>query len=441
MPTDRADRNPRVGVYIDFDNVVISRYDQVHPSPRDAWRADRVRDLGGQTDGALAVKLDAARVDVGALLDYAASFGRVSFARAYADWSVPANAAYRHQLVDRAVDLTQLFPVSRTKNGADIRLAVDAVTDLTDDEGITHVVLVAGDSDYIALAQRCKKLGRYVIGIGVTGSTSRALVAACDEFSSYDDLPGVLPVEPAEVLPSRSRSRGRVAAAQASAEAVETPVRPQVQTSAETSTERVARTSTEAAPAEAPRQRSRTKKPLPPVDGTDGPAAVEAAPAEAPPAKKAATRKTTARTTAAKKTTVKKAAAKKAVPEAVVEPATDPVADPVAPPPAKNAAAPRRATRAATTAAPVGIDPETRRQSEATDLLVRALRVARDRADTPDEWLHGGGVKSQMQRMDGSFKEKALGFKTFSAFVESRGDVVESRSDAGDGHLRLRLRP
>ena len=27
----------RVAVYIDFDNVVISRYDQVHQEPRDAW--------------------------------------------------------------------------------------------------------------------------------------------------------------------------------------------------------------------------------------------------------------------------------------------------------------------------------------------------------------------------------------------------------------------
>ena len=37
---------------------------------------------------------------------------------------------------------------------------------------ITHVVIVAGDSDYVPLAQRCKRLGRYVVGIGVAGSTS-----------------------------------------------------------------------------------------------------------------------------------------------------------------------------------------------------------------------------------------------------------------------------
>jgi NYN domain/OST-HTH/LOTUS domain len=241
------------------------------------------------------------------VLDYASSYGGVALARAYADWSVPANAAYRRQLVDRAVDLTQLFPVSGTKNGADIRLAVDAMEDLSQYADISHVVIVGGDSDYVPLAQRIKQLGRFVVGIGVTGSTSRALIAACDEFSQYDALPGITPVKP-----------------------------------------------------------------------------------------KAAAKKTAARTAkkSAKKATTKRAAKRTE---------SDPV-------------------------------------QEAADLLVRAIRIAQDKADDDDEWLNGGGVKSQMQRMDPSFKEKALGFKNFSDFVESQSDLVETRADSADGHLRLRLR-
>jgi hypothetical protein len=298
----------RVAVYIDFDNMVISRYDQVHQEPRDAWRADNARDHAPSSsdDDRVGARLAEATVDVGAVLDYSASYGAVALARAYADWSVPANAAYRRQLVDRAVDLTQLFPVSGTKNGADIRLAVDAMEDLRQYADISHVVIVGGDSDYVPLAQRIKQLGRFVVGIGVTGSTSRALIAACDEFSQYDALPGVTPVKP--------------------------------------------------------------------------------------------------------KATAKKAAAKKTAKE-----------------PAKKAASKRAAKRAE--ADPV---------SEAGDLLVRAVRIAQDKADD-DEWLNGGGVKSQMQRMDPSFKEKALGFKNFSDFVESLGDVIETQTDR-DGHLRLRLR-
>jgi uncharacterized LabA/DUF88 family protein len=186
----------RVAVYIDFDNVVISRYDNIHGDG--AWRKDQARDHRrslGSSDP-VDVKLAEAEIDISAIIDYAASFGTVALSRAYADWSVPANAAYKTPLVNRSIDLVQLFSTSGLKNGADIRLAVDAVEDLVQHSDISHVVFVAGDSDYVPLAQRCKRLGRYVVGIGVAGSTSRALVSACNEFIDYADLPGVTPPTP-----------------------------------------------------------------------------------------------------------------------------------------------------------------------------------------------------------------------------------------------------
>ena len=185
MSTD--DSTARVGVYIDFDNIVISRYDQVHR--RGAFQSDDARRHRPDGDGEVATRLRAARVDVDAIIDYASSFGRVVVSRAYADWSQPVNAGYHQQLIDRAVDLTQLFPVGpRMKNGADIRLAVDVIEDLFRLGDLTHVVIIAGDSDYIALAQRAKRLGRTVIGVGVAGSTSRSLMSACDEYADYDAI-------------------------------------------------------------------------------------------------------------------------------------------------------------------------------------------------------------------------------------------------------------
>jgi hypothetical protein len=187
------DTDTRVAVYIDFDNIVISRYDQKHG--RGKWREDRVNKVDTarlSTTSTIAAKVEAATVDIGAILDFASSFGTIVISRAYADWSVDVNAGYRRQLIDRAVDLVQLFTVSTgMKNGADIRLAVDVVEDLFRLDDISHVVIVAGDSDYIALAQRTRRLGRHVVGIGVAGSTSASLAAACDEFVSYDDLPGL----------------------------------------------------------------------------------------------------------------------------------------------------------------------------------------------------------------------------------------------------------
>ncbi len=177
---------PRVALYFDFDNIVISRYDQLHGEG--AYRKDTSRTKTVQPGTQAWKRLQQATVDIDAVLDFAATFGTIAIARAYADWSTPVNASYRNQLIDRAVDLVQLFPLSATKNGADIRLSVDAIEDLFLIEGLSHIVIVAGDSDYVALAQKAKKLGRYVVGIGVAGGTSRALTAACDEYADYDAI-------------------------------------------------------------------------------------------------------------------------------------------------------------------------------------------------------------------------------------------------------------
>ena len=68
--------------------------------------------------------------------------------------------------------------------------------------------------------------------------------------------------------------------------------------------------------------------------------------------------------------------------------------------------------------------PKQDEQTEATALLVRALRLGHDKGDS-DEWLHASAVKTQMRRMDPSFSEKALGFKSFSEFVKAHPGVAE----------------
>jgi uncharacterized LabA/DUF88 family protein len=197
----------RVAVYLDFDNIVMSWYDRVHG--KNSYSRDRQKIAADASDPEIAGRLAAATIDVGAIIDYAASFGTLVLTRAYADWSSPVNAIYRSQLVARAVDLVQLFPAAAyAKNGADIRLAVDTVEDMFRLPDLTHVVIVAGDSDYVPLAQRCKRLGRFVVGVGVAGSTAKSLAAACDQFDPYDNLPGVKAPEKktkTDAAPARTR--------------------------------------------------------------------------------------------------------------------------------------------------------------------------------------------------------------------------------------------
>lgn len=301
--------DPRVAVYLDFDNIVMSWYDRVHG--RNAYSKDRAKIADDAGDPEIAERLQRATIDVGAIIDYAASFGTLVLTRAYADWSSPVNADYRQQLVARAVDLVQLFPAAAyAKNGADIRLAVDAVEDLFRLEDLTHVVIVAGDSDYVPLAQRVRRLGRRVIGVGVAGSTAKSLAAACDEFDAYDTLPGV-------VVPEKPKRKKADQAAEADQKAAD-----QKQDSS---------------------GRRRRRKP------------------------------------------------------------------------AEDAAEP---------------DPA----EAASRLLLRALELGgRDKNDDA-EWLHASAVKQHMRRMDPSFSEKGLGFRSFNAFLKSHEDIAELSES---GHERL----
>ena len=76
-------------------------------------------------------------------------------------------------------------------------------------------------------------------------------------------------------------------------------------------------------------------------------------------------------------------------------------------------------------------------QEVATRLLERALRLGQEKDD--EDWLHSSEVKSQMRRMDPSFSEKALGFRSFSDFVKSRESVAEL-DETGPARL-IRLNP
>lgn len=338
----------RVAVYIDFDNIIISRYDQVHG--RGSYMRDRPKSSATAPKAGFAEKLAEARVDLGAVIDFSSSFGTLVLTRAYADWSSAVNAEYRGQLVGRAVDLVQLFPAAAyAKNGADIRLAVDAVEDLFRLPELTHVVIVAGDSDYIPLAQRVKRLGRYVIGIGVAGSTAKSLAAACDEFVSYDDLPGIARDEAAETdevevdaLPATAAGAGEAGAAAAAGEPV-----------AEGDAAAASGTETPGEPGQRPKRGSRKRAPAVAV-------APEAGEGD--------------------------------------EQTEDP-------------------------------------QHVATRLLARAMQLGHEKDDSA--WLHSSTVKSQMKRMDPSFSEKALGYRSFSDFIKSRNDLVELDDSSTAQMLRL----
>jgi hypothetical protein len=113
----------------------------------------------------------------------------------------------RRMLTERQVELIEIpqrLGVSR-KNAADIKMAVDAVELSFERDYITTFVLCTGDSDFTPLVHKLRELNRRVLGLGLRGSTSRLLAAACDEYLYYESLPGV------EIAPARGRRRARQA--------------------------------------------------------------------------------------------------------------------------------------------------------------------------------------------------------------------------------------
>jgi uncharacterized LabA/DUF88 family protein len=125
--------------------------------------------------------ISSANFDLQPSLDRLLEKGKVVFRRAYCDWSRFAEAKIR--LHDFGVELIDVPPSTRAgKNGADMRLVIDALELCYARESIDTFVIGSGDSDFCPLAYKLRENGRTVIGLAVKESTSPLFVKACDEF-------------------------------------------------------------------------------------------------------------------------------------------------------------------------------------------------------------------------------------------------------------------
>jgi uncharacterized LabA/DUF88 family protein len=127
--------------------------------------------------------------------------GRVVSRKAYADWSMFADA--RQKLTRSHIELIEIpqrMGATR-KNAADIKMAVDAIEVAFERDYVTTFVICSGDSDFTPLVHKLRELNKKVIGVGVKASTSALLPPACDEFLFYENLDGVEPRRAKEQRP------------------------------------------------------------------------------------------------------------------------------------------------------------------------------------------------------------------------------------------------
>jgi uncharacterized LabA/DUF88 family protein len=174
----REQQDQRIALFIDFENLVTR------------------------------TGLSPESFDLQPALDALLEKGKVVFRRAYADWTRFAEATQR--LHDKGVELVDVPPSTRAgKNGADMRLVIDALELAYLREHIDTFVIASGDSDFCPLAYKLRENDRTVIGMAVREATSPLFVKACDEFI-YLRAPGVRRKDGKEAPREKERPKEKV---------------------------------------------------------------------------------------------------------------------------------------------------------------------------------------------------------------------------------------
>ena len=171
--------------------------------------------------------------NVSALKEEVSNHGRVVVAKAYADWvtrSPELRGASQFIIDPPALYAAGIEPVyvptrlplgspsamntrtTRVKNSVDVKMTADCIECAHSYPNIGTYVLVSGDSDFIHVINSLRAIGKRVIIIGVSWSTSRRLADQVDGLILYDiDVdPEHLPEpEPAPAASERaSRANG-----------------------------------------------------------------------------------------------------------------------------------------------------------------------------------------------------------------------------------------
>jgi len=159
--------NNDVAVFIDFENIYIS-----------------VRNIYD------------ANPNFESIREQCEEYGRVTIARAYADW-------YRYPRVTNALYANSFEPMyvptyyydqseGRTgraiKNSVDIHMCIDAMKTLYTHPHINTFILVTGDRDFIPLINTIRQHGKKTVVIAVGEAASSHLAQAADEFIFYRQL-------------------------------------------------------------------------------------------------------------------------------------------------------------------------------------------------------------------------------------------------------------
>ncbi len=127
------------------------------------------------------------------ILEKCKEFGRITIARAYADWT-------EFGTITHALYVNSFDPVyvptkhygeadkSAKKNAVDVQVAIDTIECLYANPQISTYILITGDRDFIPVVNSIRRQGKRVIALGVAGATSTSLANLVDEFIYYGSI-------------------------------------------------------------------------------------------------------------------------------------------------------------------------------------------------------------------------------------------------------------
>jgi hypothetical protein len=137
----------------------------------------------------LAVLIDADNIPAkyaGPILREITTYGEPALRRVYGDWSSPALAGWKKEVVELGLVANQETANTRGKNASDIGLVIDAM-DILHTGRFDGFVLVSSDSDFTALANRLRENGVDVIGIGESKAPV-SLRNVCNRFILIENI-------------------------------------------------------------------------------------------------------------------------------------------------------------------------------------------------------------------------------------------------------------
>ena len=163
--------------------------------------------------------------NLSALKEEVSNQGRVVVAKAYADWVTRAPelrgasqfivdppslyaAGIEPVFVPTRIPSTQASTANgmrtyRVKNSVDVKMTADCIECAHSYPNIGTFVLVSGDSDFLHVVNALRTMGKQVVIIGVSWSTSRRLADQVDSLVLYDKDVDPLAPQPA-VLPQHA---------------------------------------------------------------------------------------------------------------------------------------------------------------------------------------------------------------------------------------------